>query len=113
MARYRRLDSFYKRGAFYGISEEIHVHALPEEDAFVVNLFNLSDDSRVISGTIGLEEMGLDLDRWYVTPYTHAGGGFDRDAGTYVVSRRLAPWSAQVVEVHALDTDPITLHSVA
>jgi hypothetical protein len=106
MARYRSLDAFYKRGDFYGISEEIHVHVLPEQNAFVANVFNLSDDSRVVSRAIDLEKIGLDRDRWYITPRTHAGGGFYREAGTYVVSRRLAPWSAQVVEVRALDTGP-------
>jgi hypothetical protein len=113
MQRYRRLGSFYKRGAFYGMSEEIHVHALPDQNAFVVNLFNLSDASRVVTGSISFEEMGLDRDRWYVTPHTHAGGGFDRDAGTFVVSRRMAPWSAQVAEVHALDTGPGASNAVA
>ena len=68
MRRYRRLDRFYKRGEFYGVSEEIHVHALPEENAFVVNLFNLSSESRRIAGSIGMDEIGLARDKWYVNP---------------------------------------------
>ena len=102
MARYRRLERFYKRGDFYGYGEEIHVHALPDENAFVVNLFNLSDESRIITGVIDMGAMGLDLNRWYVTPYTLTGRGFDRNAGTYTASRRLEPWSAQVMEVTSL-----------
>ena len=50
MRRYRQLDRFYKRGEFYGINEEIHLHVLPKENAFVVNVFNLSDQPRSIQG---------------------------------------------------------------
>jgi hypothetical protein len=60
MRTYRKLDRFYKRGEFFGISEEIHLHVLPEENAFVVNAFNLSDMPRKISGEIELEDIGLD-----------------------------------------------------
>ena len=33
MRRYRQLEAFYKRGEFYGLSEEIHLHVLPKEKA--------------------------------------------------------------------------------
>jgi hypothetical protein len=45
--------------------------------------------------------MGLDRDRWYVSP---KGGGFDPNTGTFTISRRLAPWSAQVAEVWVLES---------
>jgi hypothetical protein len=96
MRRYRELDRFYKRGGFYGAGEEIHVHALPAENAFVVNLFNLSAAERVVEGSIGVASMGLDADRWYAAP---KGGSFDAKAGTFRVSRRMPPWSAVVLEV--------------
>lgn len=96
MRRYRQLERFYKRGDFYGIGEEIHVHALPKENAFAVNLFNLTGDERVVEGSIRVADMGLDPDRWYASP---KGGGFDAKAGTFRVSRRMAPWSAVVLEV--------------
>jgi hypothetical protein len=99
MKRYRRLDRFYKRGDFYGAGAEVHFHALPAENAFVVNLFNLSDASRTVSGSIGVEAMGLDPNRWYAKP---KGARFDAGDGTFVISRPMAPWSAQVAEVHAL-----------
>ncbi|MBI2914679.1 MAG: hypothetical protein HYY08_02015 [Firmicutes bacterium] len=96
MKRYRRLQRFFKEGDFYGLGEEIHVHALPDEGAFVVNLFNLSDESRVMEGRIRLADMGLDPDKWYVSP---KGGWFDGSSGSFSVRRRLPPWSAQVAEV--------------
>jgi hypothetical protein len=96
MRQYRRLERFYKRGGFFGMGEEIHVHALPSENAFVVNLFNLSGEERVVRGSINVASMGLDPDRWYRAP---KGGGFDGSRGLFHVARRMAPWSAVVLEV--------------
>ena len=102
MRRYRRLERFYKRGEFYGMHEEAHLHVLPEEGAFVVNLFNLADEPHVIRGSISFEEMGLARDRWYVRP---TGSRFDPASGTFEISRRLAPWSAEVAEVYPIVPD--------
>jgi hypothetical protein len=102
MRRYRKLERFYKRGDFYGLGEEIHIHALPAESAFIVNLFNLSDETRTITGTIALHEMEMARDRWYVNP---KGGRFNSSDGTFTISRLLPPWGAQVVEVTSIN-DP-------
>jgi hypothetical protein len=96
MRRYRQLERFYKRGEFFGMGEEIHVHALPGENAFVVNLFNLSAVERVVEGAISVAGMGLDPDRWYVAP---KGGSFDPARGLFRIGRRMPPWSAVVLEV--------------
>jgi len=101
MQLYRRLDRFYKRGDFYGAGEEVHFHALSAENAFVVNLFNLSDEPRTISGTIEVKEMGLDPDRWYTKP---KGSGFSPAAGTFTISRWMAPWSAHVAEIRPVES---------
>jgi hypothetical protein len=58
MKRYRAAEDLYKRGEFFGISEEIHVHALGNRVA--VNVFNLDDRARIIEGSIRLSEIGLD-----------------------------------------------------
>jgi hypothetical protein len=100
MQTYRRLDRFYKRGAFYGMGEEVHAHALPAENAFVVNLFNCSGQEKIVEGSIPLARMGLHPDRWYHTP---KGGRFDRTAGTFVMARRMQPWSAEVAEVRSVE----------
>jgi len=99
MRRYRSLDRFYKRGDFYGISEAIHVHALPQENAFVVNLFNLSNEEREISGSIAVDDMGLERDVFYIQP---AGSGFDSRSGRFHIRRRMEPWSAQLAVVRPL-----------
>ncbi len=100
MKRYRKLEAYFKRGDFYGLSEEVHLHVLPSENAFVVNLFNLSDDSRMIGSTVRIAELGLDPDHWYCNT---KGGSFDPDTGCFTIMRRLEPWSAQVAEVAALE----------
>jgi len=99
MATYRRLERFFKRGAFFGLGEDIHAHALPSENAFIVNLFNLSDQSRIVEGSIRVDRMGLNPDLWYVAP---KGARFDKAAGAFVVGRRMAPWSAEVMEVYSV-----------
>jgi hypothetical protein len=99
MQRYHRLERFYKRGEFYGISEEVHIHVLPDEEALVVNIFNLSNESRPIAGKMAVAEVGLPLDKWYVTAQ---GVSFDSKTGMLIVNRDLPPWSAVVAELHAL-----------
>lgn len=62
MARYQDLKAYYSRGEFYGTTdcrEEVHFHVLPEDESFVVNLFNLEDEERVLEGSISLEQLGL------------------------------------------------------
>ena len=75
MRKYRELDRFFKRGDFYGLGEAVHLHALPEENAFVVNLFNLSDKKKTVGGSIDLGRMGLKGQR------LEAGAGRRRLAG--------------------------------
>lgn len=41
MATYRKLQTFFKRGKFYGIDEQVHVHVHPSGPSAVVNAFNL------------------------------------------------------------------------
>jgi hypothetical protein len=97
MKRYRKLDRFYKRGEFYGLNEEIHVHALPEEGAFVVNAFNLSDQRRVIRGEAALARLGLNAKR----PYTSDDGLGEVKDGRYQIAVELPPWTARVAYFHS------------
>ncbi len=98
MRKYRALDRFYKRGDFYGINEEIHVHALAEENSFVVNLFNLSDQTRTIEGSISLAAMGIDPRRQYVGDSDI--GEVDAATGLFSVSCQLPAWGTKVLAVH-------------
>ena len=95
MKRYRALERFYKRGDFYGMNPEAHVHALPSENACVVNLFNLSDQPRTITGEIPLKQMHLDSARAYRSDSAWARV----ENGTLRMSLETPPWSAEVAEV--------------
>ena len=97
MRRYRELEAFYQRGEFYGLDEAIHVHVLPAKGAFVVNVFNLSDQPRTIGGAIDLDRLGLERQRAYQS--SAPWGTVEK--GALVVRQPLAPWSADVAEFHA------------
>jgi hypothetical protein len=100
MKRYRELDRFFKRGEFYGINEEIHLHVLPKENAFVVNVFNLSNETRVIRGEFDLRlATALDVDRFYIR--SGSWGEFEK-SGVFKVKLEMPPWSAQVGEFRAV-----------
>ncbi|MBI5093301.1 MAG: hypothetical protein HZB26_12780 [Candidatus Hydrogenedentes bacterium] len=109
MQRYHALERYYKRGEFFGMQdvgsaepakkEEIHLHVLQDEGAFVVNLFNLSDKPRRISGGVPVADLGLDPNQWYVTP---KGCGFNANSGWFHVDRQLGPWGTYTAEVRPL-----------
>lgn len=97
MRWYRRYDRFFKRGEFYGISEEIHLHVLPGENAFTVNVFNLSGEKKTIVGGIDLKKLGLNPSLKYVSA---EGLGTEElgtvENGRYHVEAELPPWGAKV-----------------
>jgi hypothetical protein len=95
MQTYHALERFFKRGEFYGINEEVHLHVLPEENAFVVNLFNLSEENREIGGSIDLARMGLQAGRLKAS----SGDVGTIENGIWSIRRAIPPWSAQVVHV--------------
>ena len=92
MKWYRERDRFYKRGDFYGISEEIHLHVLSEEQAFTVNVFNFSDQTRSVGGSIDLKTLGLDPGLKCASP----DGLGTVENGRYRVSVEMPPWGAKV-----------------
>jgi len=103
MKRYRKLERFFKRGEFYGINEEIHLHVMPKENAFVANVFNLSSETRVIRGEFKLPQAGLEVDRFYSR--TVDWGTF-HDKGVFRVKVELPPWSVQVGEFSVVPVKP-------
>ena len=94
MQWYRARDRFYKRGEFFGISEEIHVHVLPAEKAFTVNVFNLDDEMKTVRGSIDLKTLGLDPSLIYVS----ADGLGTVDNGRLRVEVALPAYGAKVGE---------------
>ena len=103
METYSGLSRFFKRGIFYGMNEEIHIHVLADENSFVVNLFNLSDVEREICGSISVKEMGIEQNLWYDKP---KGGSFDKESGSFKISRHLQPWSTELAQVNPAGNEP-------
>jgi len=99
MKRYRQLEAFYKRGEFYGLGEEVHLHALPKAQALVVNAFNLSDEARPRRGSIPLAKLGLDPARAYVSSDAWAAV----EGGELKLDVEMLPWSARVAHVQGKD----------
>ena len=102
MKRYHAVEALYKRGEFYGISEELHVHVLG--DRVAVNAFNLNDKARTIAGSIGLSELGLKPDGPYVfdEPWVRA------ENGKLVVKADIGPWGAKMSSAAGLDIVSVT-----
>ncbi|MEW6253124.1 MAG: discoidin domain-containing protein, partial [Planctomycetota bacterium] len=99
MRLYRQWDRFFKRGEFHGLAEDVHFHVLPAENAFVVNVFNLSDEPATRTASIDLRKLGLDPQR------TYAGSqdwGRVRD-GRFELTITLPPWSARVARFGPAD----------
>jgi hypothetical protein len=90
MKRYRAVEDLYKRGEFFGLSEEIHVHALGNRVA--VNAFNLDDRARTMEGSIRLAELGLDPARAYIfdEPWVSSADG------KLIVKAALGPWGTKM-----------------
>jgi hypothetical protein len=81
MATYRRLEPFFKAGAFYGLDEMVHVHVHPSQPAAVLNCFNLEDQPIRRRVEITPAKLGLDANRQYEIKGTSAR----REEGRYVV----------------------------
>ena len=92
MQQYRRLESFYKRGEFYGTGPHLHFHALPEQQSFVANIFNLSDEERLVTGEMPLREMGLEPTESRESSAEWA----NLENGTFRAEVKMPPWSADV-----------------
>jgi hypothetical protein len=95
MKRYIELEDFFKRGDFYGINEDIHIHVLADKKECVINIFNLSDSSAVIKGSITLEEIGLD---------PRGKNRADKDwikisKGKITVCKEMNPWDADLATI--------------
>ncbi|RJP73808.1 MAG: hypothetical protein C4532_03860 [Candidatus Abyssobacteria bacterium SURF_17] len=94
MKTYRRLERFFKRGIFLGISEDIHLHVLPAENAFVLNIFNPCDEKRYLKGMVPADRMRIDPDLWYIRE--GKWGGFDQWKKDFVVECEMEPWSTHL-----------------
>jgi len=57
MALYRRLKTYFVRGAFHGLGENIHFHTLPGQAGGVMVIFNLTHADQVIEAYVTHEQL--------------------------------------------------------
>ncbi len=95
MAAYRRLEPFFKRGKFYGIDEQTHVHVHPRGTAAVINAFNL--DANAVQRRVEFipEKYGLNGKRAY---HVH-GATSQRNRQGYVLTLDIPALSHQLIEI--------------
>jgi len=92
MRWYKVHKTFYTRGVFLGLGEDMHIHVLPGEGA-VVNVFNLSETPQVKEVVLDMRELGL--------PDTVSvrGAEFRQDGDAIRLKFRLPPLSPGLAEV--------------
>jgi hypothetical protein len=95
MATYRRLQSFFKAGTFYGLDEMVHVHVHPTEPAAVINCFNLEEHAvnrriELHPRKLGLEAMG---------PYQIKGATAQRAEERYIIDVEVPSYGHSLIEV--------------
>ncbi len=95
MAAYRRLETFFKAGTFYGLDEMAHVHVHPTEPAAVINCFNLEDHS--VSRRIEFDPRKLGLDA--TAPYQIKGATARRAEGRYSIDVEVPSYGHSLIEV--------------
>ena len=95
MKLYIELQDFFKRGDFYGINEEIHVHTLPEINECVVNIFNIEGNPKVTGGSIDLSEIGLDPQK----KYTSNKDWIKINNGKLIISKQMKAMDADLATI--------------
>jgi hypothetical protein len=98
MKLYSQLQNFFKRGDFYGINEEIHIHTLPDQQESVINIFNLSDNPEVTEGAIDLSEIGLDPKK----KYSCTKEWIRIVDGKLIVKKSMKPWDTDLAIIRLL-----------
>ena len=95
MATYRRLQSFFNAGTFYGLDEMVHLHVHPTEPAAVINCFNLEDHAvnrriELHPGKLGLEAAGS---------YQIKGATAQRAGDLYIINVAVPSYGHSLIEL--------------
>jgi len=95
MATYRRLETFFKAGTFYGLDEMVHVHVHPTEPAAVINCFNLEDHAVNRRIEFALGKLGLEANGSYQVKGATARRTEDR----YILEVAVAGYGHSLIEL--------------
>jgi hypothetical protein len=95
MATYRRLETFFKAGTFYGLDEMVHVHVHPTEPAAVINCFNLEDHAVNRRIELPLGKLGLKANG----SYQIRGATAQRAEDRYILEVGLPGYGHSLIEL--------------
>jgi hypothetical protein len=95
MATYRRLETFFKTGTFYGLDEMVHVHVLPAEQAAVINCFNLDDHEVIRHIEVHPAKMELGAE----APYRFSGATAESAGDRYILEVTVPGYGHFLIEV--------------
>jgi hypothetical protein len=95
MATYRRLESFFKAGRFYGLDEMVHVHVHPTESAAVINCFNLESQPATRRMEFAPSRFGLDGTKEYKV----IGAAASRHGEVYLMEVDVPAFGHSLVEL--------------
>jgi hypothetical protein len=95
MATYRRLETFFKAGTFYGLDEMVHVHIHPTEPAAVINCFNLEDHA--VKRRIEFQPRPWGLEP--TGPYRIQGATAQRAEERYILDVEVPSYGHSLIEV--------------
>jgi len=95
MATYRRLETFFKAGTFYGVDEMVHVHVHPTEPAAVINCFNLEDHAVDRRFELHPHKLGLEA----TGPYQIKGATAEPAGDGYILDVTVPSYGHSLIEV--------------
>jgi hypothetical protein len=95
MRIYRRLETFFKAGIFYGIDEMTHAHVHPSEPAAVINCFNLEDHPAKRSVEFAPDRVGLGAGRSYKV----TGGTVRASGNTMMIDVEIPSYGHTLLEL--------------
>lgn len=94
MVTYRRLETFFKAGRFFGLDEMVHVHVHPRQSAAVINCFNLEDHPVTRRVEFTPSRFGLDSTKVYEA----IGAPTSRSGDVYLMNVAIPAYGQTLVE---------------
>ena len=94
VAEYQSLKRFFARGQFFGIDEYTHVHTISDENAAVINLFNVTQEEVRKVVEVDISQVGLKS-----VESVDGAEGRKTDAG-FLFEIQIPPMSPKLVNIN-------------
>ena len=96
MKLYKSLKQYFVQGKFHGLHEEVHLHTLNGQPGGVINLFNISEESRQIEVCIPSEKLQIKPNEKVQTNCELTTEWID---GNFCIRAHLPPASPKIITV--------------